>query len=141
MKTPDEPAERSDLINKLVALIMKMPPGEQYSLLNELKERVSRYKRKHYRKSVRTSVEYNAGGRSDKGFIHDISAAGVFIETRMPFRAKESISLNFSLPKAPQKQVTIHGQIARISPDGVGVEFKPLSEDQKKVIKSLLEVL
>jgi hypothetical protein len=141
MKTPDEPAERSDLINKLVDLIMKIPPGEQYSLLKELRERVSRYKRKHYRKPVRTNVEYNAGGRSDKGLVHDISTGGVFIETRMPFRAKESISLNFSLPNAPHKKVTIHGQIARISPDGVGVEFKPLSEDQKKVIKSLLEVL
>jgi len=141
MKNTDKPAERSDLINQIVDLIMKMPAGEQYVLLNELKDRVSRFKRKHYRKSVRTSVEYSAGGRSDKGFIHDISIGGVFIETRMPFRAKESISLNFSLPTTPQKQITIYGQIARISPDGVGVEFRPLSEDQKSLMKSLLNVL
>ena len=86
-------------------------------------------------------MEYAAGDRTDKGFIHDISTGGVFIETRMPFRAKEDISLNFSLLEDSEKQIKIHGQIARISPNGVGVEFKPLNEEQRIFIKSQLEML
>ncbi|MDB9823261.1 PilZ domain-containing protein [Deltaproteobacteria bacterium] len=118
---------------------MKMPKGEQYTLLSELEERFSKLKRKHYRKPVRTSVEYSAGDRTDKGFIHDISVGGVFIETRMPFRAKEEISLNFSLSADPEKQIRIHGQIARISPEGVGVKFMSFDEDQREFLKSQME--
>jgi len=141
MSASDELVDKSDLINQLMGLIMRMPRGEQYSLLNELEGRFSKFKRKDYRKSIRANVEYAAGDRSDKGFIHDISAGGVFIETRMPFRAKEDISLNFSLSTDPKKQLRIHGQIARISPEGVGVEFKPFNEEQRMLIKSQLEML
>jgi hypothetical protein len=141
MNTPNKTVEGSPIIDQLMDLIMKMPKGEQYSLLTELEERFSKLKRKHYRKPLRTSVEYSAGDRADKGFIHDISAGGVFIETRMPFRAKESISLNFSLSSDPEKQIRIHGQIARIAPDGVGVKFMRFNEEQMNLIKSELETI
>lgn len=137
MNTPNETDDKFNIIDQLMDLIKKMPQGEQQSLLSELEERFSKFKRKHYRKSVRTSVEYSAGDRSDKGFIHDISAGGVFIETRMPFRTKEAITLNFSLD--PEKQVRIRGQIARISPDGVGVEFMRFDKEQVKLIISQLD--
>ena len=141
MNESDKPVSNSDLIDQLMGIIKKMPQGEQYSLLNELEERFPKLKRKHYRRTIRASVEYAAGDRTDKGFIHDISTGGVFIETRMPFRAKEDISLNFSLLEDSEKQIKIHGQIARISPNGVGVEFKPLNEEQRIFIKSQLEML
>jgi Tfp pilus assembly protein PilZ len=84
-------------------------------------------------------VDYSTKDRSEKGFIHDISTGGVFIETRMPFRSEEDISLNFMLPEEPETRVAIHGRIARISPSGIGIEFKSLKEDQKKLIKSYID--
>ncbi len=120
---------------------MRMPLGEQYSLLNELEGRLSTLKRKDYRQSIRVSVEYAAGVRSGKGLSNDISTGGMFIETRMPFHLKEDISLNFSLLTDPKKQIRIHGQIARITPDGIGIQFKPLDEEQRVLIKSQLEML
>ena len=126
------------LLEQLMELIAKMPRGEQLSLLNELEERFSKFNRKHLRVLLRTSVEYSTKDRSDKGFTHDISAGGVFIETRMPFRSEEDIYLNFILPEDPETQIRIHGTIARISPNGIGVEFKSIMEDQKEFIKSYL---
>ena len=124
------------ILEQLTELIAKMPRGEQLSLLNELEERFSKLNRRHLRILLRTSVEYSTKDRSDKGFTHDISGGGVFIETRMPFRSEEDIYLNFILPEDPETLIRIHGRIARISPNGIGVEFKSLTEDQNEFIKS-----
>jgi hypothetical protein len=56
----------------------------------------------------------------------------------MPFRSEEDIYLNFIFPEDPERQIRIHGRIARISPNGIGVEFKSLMGDQKEFIKSYL---
>ena len=68
MNESDKPVSNSDLIDQLMGIIKKMPQGEQYSLLNELEERFPKLKRKHYRRTIRASVEYAAGDRTDKGF-------------------------------------------------------------------------
>ena len=81
-------------------------------------------------------MKYSTNDVSDKGFINDISAGGVFIETRMPFRNNEPISLNFVLPDDPERQIKIIGRIARISPRGVGVEFLSTDEDLEELISS-----
>ena len=133
--------EKSIVISHLVDLITEIPLGEQQALLEELKERFSKLKRKYYRKSIRTSIEYIAKDRSEKGLIQNISEGGVFIETRMPIRTREDISLIFMLPTKFQKQIKIHGQIVRVTPHGIGVAFKPLNEEQKVLIKSSLEML
>jgi hypothetical protein len=141
MNSSGEPVKKSDIIHQLIDLIMRMPLGEQYSLLNKLEGRLSTLKRKDYRQSIRVSVEYAAGVRSGKGLSNNISTGGMFIETRMPFHLKEDISLNFSLLTDPKKQIRINGQIARITPNGIGIQFKPLDEEQRVLIKSQLEML
>ena len=115
--------DKSVLINQLIDLITGMPQAEQFSLLKELENRFSKYKRKHFRKTVRTTVEYITHEVSDKGFMQDISVGGVFIETRMPFRNNEPISLSFVLPDDPKRQIKVKGRIARISPRGIGIAF------------------
>ncbi|MFC1819901.1 PilZ domain-containing protein [Thermodesulfobacteriota bacterium] len=141
MTTSNKQADKSPVITRLIDLVTKMPEGEQYALLNELEDRFSKFKRKNYRKSVKASIEYIAKDRPEKGLTHDISAGGVFIETRMPFRTREDISLNFILPNKSQEQIKINGKIVRATPYGIGVAFKPLNEEQKVLIKSYLEML
>jgi len=75
-----------------------------------------------------------------KDYIKDISAGGVFIETRMPFSVGQEVSLAFPLPNY-QKYIKIIGEIVRISPHGIGVKFRMASQDQEAIIKSLLEWL
>ncbi len=126
----------SSVIPGLINLLSKIPHGEQHALLNELEERFPNLKREHARKPVRSNVECLANNRFHNGIITNISAGGVFIETLMPFRSGEDIVLRFMLPRNPQKQIQITGQIVRISPFGIGVRFKRLSRDQELLIAS-----
>jgi len=82
-------------------------------------------------------VDYSTEDHVYKDFIRNISAGGVFIETRMPFTVGKEVSLTFPLPDS-QKHIKIIGEVARTTPHGVGVKFKTANKDQEAMIKSLL---
>jgi len=70
----------------------------------------------------------------------DISAGGVFIETRMPFRVGQEALPSFPLSNY-QKYIKISGELVRITPHGIGVKFKMANDDQETMIKSLLQMI
>ena len=119
-----------------------MPEDQQLALLKELEEKLFKGRRKHTRKPSYMVVDYSHGDHFHEDHIQDISTGGVFIQTRMPFRTGQEVSLSFSLPDS-QKHIKINGEVARVTPKGIGVKFTKVkqTEDQKAMIKSLLEQL
>jgi len=125
---------------RLIALIEQMPEDELALLLKEVEERLFIRKRKHARKTCSLAVEYSTRRSTHSDFIHDISAGGVFIETSLPFRVGERIILNFTLPNHSEP-LTIRGETARISPSGIGVQFKMEEDPQAQHLEQWLEKL
>jgi len=115
-----------------------MSEEEQRALLKELEERLFEGKRKHERKPFLMAVDYSTQDHVYKDFIQNISAGGVFIQTNMPFSVGQEVSLTFPLPNY-KKHIKIIGEVVRTTPQGVGVKFKMADQDQKAIIKSLLE--
>jgi uncharacterized protein (TIGR02266 family) len=130
----------SSVTARLLKVIKKMSENEQLTLLKELGERVFKDRRKHEREPFFMVVDYSTEDRFYKDYIQDISAGGVFIQTRMPFRAGQDVSLSFPLPDH-QKYIAINGEVARVTPEGIGVKFKMVNQGQEGMIKSLLEWL
>ncbi len=130
----------SSVIARLLEVIKKMSENEQLTLLKELEERFFKGRRKHERVPLLMVVDYSTEDRFYKDYIQDISAGGVFIQTRMPFRAGQEVSLTFSLPDY-QKHLKIIGEIVRITPQGIGVKFKIANEEQETMTKALLEMI
>lgn len=131
---------KSNVRGRLFALIKSMSEDEQLTLLKELEERLFRAKRRHHRKPFSMVVDYAAEGRAYKDYIQNISAGGVFIETRMPFTVGQEVSLSFPLPNH-EKYIKITGEVVRTSPQGIGVKFKMVDQDQETMIRSLLEMI
>ena len=125
---------------RLYELIENMSEDEQLTLLKESEERLFNGKRKHERKPFFMVVDYSAEDRLYKDYIQNISAGGVLIETRMPFSVGQEVSLCLPLPNY-QKYIKITGEVLRISPQGIGVKFKMVNEDQEAIIKSLLQMI
>ncbi len=130
----------SSVTARLLKVIKKMSENEQLTLLKELEERVFKDRRKHEREPFFMVVDYSTEDRFYKDYIQDISAGGVFIQTRMPFRAGQDVSLSFPLPNY-QKYIKIMGEVARVTTRGIGVKFKTVDQDQEVMIKSLLQRL
>jgi uncharacterized protein (TIGR02266 family) len=130
----------SSVTARLLELIKKMSEHEQLTLFKELEERLFKGRRKHEREPFFMAVDYSTKDRFYKDYIQNISAGGVFIETRMPFRAGQEVSLTFPLPDY-QKYIKIIGEVVRVTPHGIGVKFKMVNQDQGAMIKSLLQRL
>ena len=136
----DKELNESRLADQVIELVKKMSEDEQLTLFKELEERLFKGRRKHEREPFFMVVDYSIEDRFYKDYIQDISAGGVFIETRMPFRAGQEVSLTFPLPDY-QKYIKIIGEVVRVTPHGIGVKFKMVNQDQGAMIKSLLEWL
>ena len=130
----------SSVTARLLEVIKAMSEDEQLALLKELEERLFKGRRKHEREPFFIVVDYSVEDRFYKSHIQNISAGGVFIETRMPFKAGQEVSLTFPLPDY-QKYIKINGEVVRVTPRGIGVKFKMVNQDQEAMIKSLLEWL
>jgi len=117
-----------------------MSEDEQLTLLRELERRLLKWRRKRVREPFFMVVNYSVEDRFYTSHILNISAGGVFIETRIAFTAGQEISLTFPLPDY-QKHIKIIGKIVRLTQQGIGVKFKMVNQGQEAMIKSLLEWL
>lgn len=138
MTTFETQLNESKITARLIELIKDMSEEEQRALLKELEERLFEGKRKQERKPFLMAVDYSTQDHVYKDFIQNISAGGVFIQTHMPFSVGQEVSLTFPLPNY-KKHIKIVGEVVRSTPQGVGVKFKMADQDQKAIIKSLLE--
>jgi uncharacterized protein (TIGR02266 family) len=128
------------ITTRLIEIIKNMSKEDQQTLLEDLEEKLLQGKRKHDRKPFLMVVDYSTKDHVYKDFIRNISAGGVFIETRMPFTVGKEVSLTFPIPNS-QKHIKIIGEVVRTTPHGVGVKFKMANKDQEAMIKSLLEII
>lgn len=132
-------SKESSVTERLIEFIKEMSEEDRQFLLQDLEQR-QKGKRTHYRKPFVTVVDYASDDGVYKDFIQNISAGGVFIETRIPFAVGQEISLTFPLPNR-KKHIKILGEVVRSSDKGIGVRFKIAGLDQEATIRSLLEMI
>ena len=125
---------------RLIELILNMTSLERQALLEELEEKQHKGRRRSPRTRYFKDVDFATKDRVFRGFIQNISAEGVLIETSESLTVGQEITLAFELPDT-KEHVKIAGKIARILPNGgFGVKFNSAIEsfhsekqkDQKK---------
>jgi Tfp pilus assembly protein PilZ len=67
-------------------------------------------------------VTYATRGIAYEDFLLDISAGGVFIETRAVFTVGQSLTLTFPMP-GHQHFINVTGRVVRVEGNGIGVQF------------------
>jgi c-di-GMP-binding flagellar brake protein YcgR len=115
-----------------------MSDDERRTLLKLLENGLLRGKcrRGYFRKSLRLPVTFAVGQRAHRNFIRDISLSGVFIVTGIPFQVGEQLRIVLR-DKDNNNPVKILGRIARVTAEGIGVEFFALNNAKKTAILSL----
>lgn len=110
---------------RLYELISNMSEEEIQGLIEELEDRTQAEfmeKRKYLRKQTFLFADCSSHNISFSDFIQNISAGGLFIETKIPLFIDQKLSITFTLPgdETPKK---IKGKVARLDSKGVGVNF------------------
>lgn len=98
---------------------------------------MSRERRTYLRKPCFLSVNYATDDRAYQEFIQDISTAGAFIETRHLLPIGQNIAMTFSLPSS-QENIKLTGSVTRTTPQGLGVAFFLLNDNQKSYLNSYI---
>jgi Tfp pilus assembly protein PilZ len=126
------------ITHQLFKLIAKMSDDERRTLLRLLEGGLLKGKcrRRHYRKHLRLPVHYASRGRTYSGYIQNISLGGVFIPTRFRFSLGQGLVVAFPSPNG-NKYIKMVGQVVRLDPEGIAVEFKSLTQKEKTALLSL----
>jgi Tfp pilus assembly protein PilZ len=132
--------------DQIVRLVDRMPADMQLKLLRFLEAKLPRRikgnlvleKRSDLRKTCLISVDYTIGDRRFSGFILDISAFGVFIESDDPLPIGREIRLEFTLP-GYGRSLHLEGSVVWSGTQGIGVKFRTLTREQVTWIKRFSE--
>lgn len=141
-------------LSRLIKMLVGMSEKQQLIMLRLAEELLYRQKKpvlgqdtesalarnrpKHPRKPSSIIVNYAIGNRFYTDYIEDIHADGVFIATDEDFTVGEELALAFSHPKFPDI-FRVYGDIIYTTKDGIGVQFKNLSNPQHDRIKALVK--
>ncbi len=123
-------------------LVIEMTDEQQALLLDALEKKGptdhNKDRRGQSRKPCLIPLDYKVNGRTFKGYILDMSAFGVFIETSDYFFGGQEIIMAFSVPNY-QKPLKLAGEIVWSSQQGIGVKFTHLTQHQLDAIKYFSE--
>ncbi len=85
-------------------------------------------KRGNRRLPSSSPVSYATRGIAYEDFLLDISAGGVFIETRAVFALGQALTLTFPMP-GHQHYITVTGRVVRVDGHGIAVQFDEAVQD------------
>ena len=136
MAATDNDSEQVNITSRLLNLIFDMSMEKKLKLLKLIDKWESKGARKHNRKPLLIPIDYTTKYLAFKDVIKNISASGVFIETRMPFTVGQDIAMIFRLPKS-RKLIQATGEIVRSDSHGIGVKFKRQSMEKVNEIDEL----
>lgn len=133
---------QDNFTTQIFKLVIDMTDQQRNLLLEKLEEKIKKSeridKRFHSRKPCLMPVDYRVNGHSFKGYILDISALGVFIETSDYFFSDQDIIIAFSVPNY-QKPLNLAAEIVWSNQQGIGVKFTHLTQQQFNAIKFFSE--
>ena len=133
---------QEDFTNHIFKLVIDMTDQQRNLLLEKLEAKIAKSeridKRVHSRKPCLMPVNYKINGHTFIGYILDISALGVFIETSDYFIADQDIIIAFSVPNL-KKTLKLAAEIVWSNEQGIGVKFTHLTQQQFNAIKYFTE--
>jgi Tfp pilus assembly protein PilZ len=132
------------LPNALFKLIVDMPLTQRLLLLEQLEqsekngESSSAERRRHPRKDCLVMAEVEAGGRSTRSYLLDISPQGAFIESLQQLAAGEPVTLSFRLPNS-SRPVRVNADVVWSNGQAAGVVFKGLGRPHGEALRAFAE--
>lgn len=93
--------------------------------------------RRDCRKPYFIPVDYATTDRLYQEFIFNISAGGVYIETRQPLPVGQKISLTFALPNQPI-HIKTTGGVVRTDTKGIGIAFLTIDPAARRLINEAI---
>lgn len=137
----------ADRVGKRIALFIDADLAiKVFDLLRleiDNRELTSGTRRKHVRVAMCSKVSVTCNGIASELYTVNISAGGMYIKTKGPFPVGSKVVISFPLEKG--SPIHLKGVVANIKreigkqPPGMGIEFKEVSEDERKRLRDFVK--
>jgi Tfp pilus assembly protein PilZ len=124
-------------ISKLFQIIIELDEEQQMELLSHAEQLLVKEKRGDSRISCDIPINYAANDHVYANKITNISANGLFIDTRGPLIRGDEIIMAFKL-EGLNRSLKLRGEIARANQAGIGVAFKNNSSHLEEMIRAIV---
>ena len=125
-------------ISKLFQIIIELNQEQLKELLDLAEQLLVKEKRGDIRRSCDIPINYAANDHVYASKITDISANGLFIDTRRPLIRGDEVIMAFKLEGFKQS-LKLRGEIARANQAGIGVAFKSISPHVEEMIRVIVK--
>ena len=138
MRAQEETQKKYNVvISKLFQIIIELNQEKQNELLYHAEQLLVNEKRGDIRRSCDIPINYAANDHVYSSKITDISANGLFIDTRCPLIRGDEVLMAFRL-EGFDKSLKLRGEIARTNQAGIGVAFKNISPHIEEMIRVIV---
>jgi Tfp pilus assembly protein PilZ len=117
----------------ITEIVSAMSESELEKFLTVLEKwwNFNRGKREHARKDLSVYALFMVGNYFFRDYITNISAGGLFLETKTPATVDEKVTIAFTLSDN-EDPIEVEGKIVRVKPNGFGVKFdEPLAIEKE----------
>lgn len=125
MKINDRKDSHTEVQRRIFEIVDSMPEVEMRNFLIGLekwKQSKLNCKRKHPRKYTFISTLIKTNGLSFRGYVTNISAGGLYVETDIPISDRRGLSMQFVHPDL-DNLIKVNCEIVRSDPKGIGAKF------------------
>ena len=129
-------AADTKIIGEITSLALQLPE-EQKSQLLALISKWKKNARRAQREKYTELLNFSTKNGTHYGHAKDISATGVFIESKGKFKMGERVQLILAFISA-LNPVKLEGTVVRITAEGIGVRFDNHSQSQIKHLDSII---
>lgn len=129
--------EKNATLTKLFQIAVELNEDQQEELLSHAEQLLIEDKRENIRRSCNIPISYAANDRVYSNQITNISANGLFIETRRSLIRGEEVIMAFKL-EGFDKSLKLRGEITRANQSGVGVAYKNVSPHIEEMIRVIV---
>jgi len=127
----------SPVISELFQIVSELNQEQQKEILDHAEQLLVKEKRENIRRSCDIPVNFAANDRVYSNQITNISANGLFIETRRSLIKGDDVIMAFKL-EGFDKSLKLRGEIARANPAGMGVAFRNMSPHIEEMIRVIV---
>ncbi len=125
------------MLEEIIKRVRNLNQDQQKEILEILKTWQVGKQREYQRLKAKSDIDVVIGNRVIQTDTNDISASGIYINTKGKFETNKTVRIVFSIPGV-DKSFKLKGMIVRVEKSGIAIEFENITPYFRKILDNII---
>lgn len=125
------------MLDEIIKRVRNLNPDQQREILEILNTWQVGKQREYQRLKAKADIDIVVGNKVIQTDTTDISASGLFINTKGKFEANKIVRIVFSVPGV-DKSFKLQGTIIRVEKSGIAIQFENITPYFREILDSII---